>query len=131
VPPALLLGQNLPALTCAWIERTPHTPLTALRDWLLGTYAPKTLPGSGASHALVFGLRPKPDWWPASAPQPPGIGERLLLLLALDAAPDPAFAPLAAALEAGLAESGVGRLLLAAPFVRRPPGTGLGPGARG
>jgi hypothetical protein len=123
VPAELALDRRYPGVVCAWLERSPGATLEALEAFALEELAPPRLRGSPVAMALAFALLPKPEWWPEAAPQPPGLGERLLLVLFVECDPrrcwDERFGDLDRALEA----SGRGRLLLAAPFLATVPGT--------
>jgi hypothetical protein len=72
---------------------------------------------------LAFTPMPKASWWPAAAPEVPGVGERLVLVHFLETAPTECWYQHFAGLGAGIDASGKARTLLVAPFVPTVPGT--------
>jgi hypothetical protein len=99
------------------VERNADTSLDALGDWLLYDYFGERMPGSPLPVAVAFTPRPKEPWWPAAAPEVEGVGDRLFVVVFTETDPreawDDHFAKLGDEIEA----AGVGRVLIAAPFV--------------
>jgi hypothetical protein len=63
------------------------------------------------------------SWWPAAAPEVPGVGDRLILVHFLEAPPTECWDPHFARLGGGIDASGKARTLLVAPFIPTVPGT--------
>ena len=123
VPAELALDHRYPGVVCSWIERNPEIRLDDLSAWLVKEFLPVRLESSPLAMALTFELLPPQDWWPANVPQPPGLGDRLLVAHFLESDPRECWAAGFADLGDALEASGQGRLLLAAPFIPTRPGT--------
>lgn len=123
VPPFMALDHDYRALMWVIVERASDTPLATLGSWLLEEWLPSTLDGSAVAQVAAFTPRPKEPWWPAAAPEVPGVGDRLVLGAFVEtdvhSVWDDHFAGFGAALDA----TGRARCLLAAPFVPTEPGT--------
>ena len=123
VPPFLALAHGYPALAWLVLERASDTPLGDLVTWLIEVHAPSRWSDSAVALALGFSPRPKEPWWPPAAPDVAGVGDRLMVACFLECDPHevwrPLFEPLAGAIEG----AGVGKVLLAAPFLAAVPGT--------
>jgi hypothetical protein len=123
VPPELALDRRYPALVWTVLERTPETSLDDLVRWLLDDHTPKATEGTLTAMVLAFTPRPKASWWPAAAPEVPGVGDRIMLAHFLDADPKRVWSPQFANLGREIDRSGRARTLLVAPFVATVPGT--------
>ena len=67
--------------------------------------------------AVAFTPRPKEPWWPAAAPEVEGVGDRLFVVCFTETDPRDVWDEHFAGLDKELDAAGVGRVLLAAPFV--------------
>ena len=121
VPPFLALAHGYRGLGWLMLERAPHASVEALADWLFRDYAQRRWAKSAVALAIGFAPRPKEPWWPQSAPEVAGVGERLAVACFLETDPaacwDELFVPLAAEI------APQGRVLFAAPFLPTVPGT--------
>jgi len=117
VPVVLALLRNYPGVVLVAVERTGETSLEALGDWLMDGYFADRMRGSALPMAVAFTPRPKEPWWPAAAPEVEGVGDRLFVVCFTETDPvevwDEHFANLGKEIE----DAGVGRVLLAAPFI--------------
>jgi hypothetical protein len=123
VPPELTLAHQYPGAVWTFIERDPGTTLDEVRDWVLGEHAPLVLADAPVASTLAFTPMPKASWWPAAAPEVPGVGDRLVLVHFLETTPTECWDPCFAELGAGIDASGKARTLLVAPFIPTVPGT--------
>jgi hypothetical protein len=73
--------------------------------------------GTSLAMAVAFTPRPKEPWWPAAAPEVEGVGDRLFVVCFTETDPTEVWDALFAGLGQELEAAGVGRVLLAAPFV--------------
>jgi hypothetical protein len=128
VPPWLALDHRYAGVVWLIVERTPTSTIDELTTWMEGTLFPERFgasasPDSPVAIAVSFTPRPKEPWWPAAAPEVPGVGERVMVTLFVERDPrdiwDATFATIGPAIEAG----GHGRMLLVAPFIPTVPGT--------
>lgn len=122
VPPELACDHRYEGLVAVWLERRPSTPLSGLEDWLTGEVE-GVIDGSPLGQALLFTPRPKPAAWPADLPDPPGVGERLLLVGFLDCDPREWWSPWFGDLHRRIDEGGRATTSLVAPFIPTVPGT--------
>lgn len=117
VPVVLALSRRYPGAVLVAVERTPTTSLEALGSWLLDDYLGARMPGSPLPIAVAFTPRPKEPWWPAAAPEVDGVGDRLMVIVFTEVDPrevwDEHFAKIGDEIDA----AGVGRVLIAAPFI--------------
>jgi hypothetical protein len=72
---------------------------------------------------VMFTPRPKEPWWPAAAPEVPGVGERVFVAFFLETDVRAAFDEWFATLGDELSATGKSRALLVAPFIPSIPGT--------
>jgi hypothetical protein len=125
VPPWLALDHRYPGVVWLIVERLPTCTIDELATWLCTDLFPGWLGGasSQAPMALLFTPRRKEPWWPAAAPEVPGVGMRIMATIFLETDPrdvwDTTFDGIGATIEAG----GRGRVLLVAPFIPTVPGT--------
>jgi hypothetical protein len=122
VPAELALDRRYPGLVWTVLERTPETSLADLVRWLLDDHTPNAIEGTLTAMVLAFTPRPKASWWPAAAPEVPGVGDRLVVAHFLDEDPRRVWAPFAG-LGHSIDRSGRARTLLVAPFIPTVPGT--------
>jgi hypothetical protein len=122
VPAELALDRRYPGLVWTVLERTPETSLDDLVRWLLDDHTPTATEGTLTAMVLAFTPRPKASWWPAAAPEVPGVGDRVMLCHFLDEDPRKVWAPFAG-LGHSIDRSGKARTLLVAPFIATVPGT--------
>jgi hypothetical protein len=122
VPAELALDHPYAGVALVALERAPEHA-AAFERWLRAEELPRWLVGSPA--ALCLGLEPMehPAGVPAYIPRPEGLERRVLLVAFLEADPRACWKERCAPLERTLAASGLGRLVLAAPFVPTVPGS--------
>ncbi len=123
VPPELALVHQYPGMVWTWLERDPSIALDEVRDWVLGEHIPLVLADAPVALTLAFSPMPKASWWPAAAPEVPGVGDRLVLVHFLEGDPAEWWHPHFADLGASIDASGKARTLLVAPFIPTIPGT--------
>ena len=123
VPPEQALEHRYPGVVWTWVERTADTSFDELRDWLLDEHLPAALAGAPVAMTLGFTPLPKADWWPAAAPEVPGVGDRIMLVHFLETDPRDCWDTHFASLGKSIDDSGRARTLLVAPFVPTDPGT--------
>lgn len=117
VPPVLALARHFPGAVLLVAERAPEATLDDLADWLLGTHLGPAMPGSPLALAVAFTPRPKEPWWPAAYPAVEGVGDRLFVVCFTETDPRDGWDDRFAGVGNALDSTGIGRLLLAAPFV--------------
>lgn len=94
-----------------------------LLEWLRSRHLPKQLSGSPAAMVTVFRPTPLPGDRMTYVKQVEGVDTRLTLLWFLQEDPRACWAEHFAGLDATVAESGLGRVELVAPFIPTVPGT--------
>lgn len=92
-------------------------------EWLRSRHLPKRLSGSPAAMVTVFSPTPLPGDRMTYVKQVEGVGTRLTLLWFLQEDPRDCWAEHFTGLDAAVAESGLGRVELVAPFIPTVPGT--------
>ncbi|MEV0241281.1 hypothetical protein AB0I06_15300 [Streptomyces sp. NPDC050674] len=95
----------------------------ALLEWLRTRHLPGRLAGSPAALVTVFSPTPLPGDRMTYVKQVEGVGTRLTLLWFLQTDPRECWDPWFTGLDAAVAEPGLGRVELVAPFVPTVPGT--------
>jgi hypothetical protein len=123
VPPFLALDHRYESAVWAVVERSTDESVTDLAQWLAGTFFPARFASSPVALATMFTPRPKEPWWPAAAPEVPGVGERVVVAFFLEADVHEAFTPWFEKLGDDLAAVGRARALFVAPFIPTIPGT--------
>lgn len=123
VPPFLALDHRYPGLAWLVLERTGTTPVAELATWLTAEHLPATFAGTPVAQAVAFTPRPKEPWWPAAAPEVPGVGERIVVAAFVEGDIGALWDELFAGFGDVLAATGRARCLLAAPFLPTVPGT--------
>lgn len=123
VPAELALEHRYPGVVWTWVERDPGTPFDELRNWLLEEHLPATLTGAPVAMTLGFTPLPKADWWPAAAPEVPGVGDRIILVHFLETDPRDCWDAHFAGLGKAIDDSGKAHTLFVAPFIPTVPGT--------
>lgn len=94
-----------------------------LLHWLRARHLPRRLAGSPAAMVTVFRPTPLPGDRMTYVKQVEGVDTRLTLLWFLETAPGDCWDPYFTGLEEAVAESGLGRVELVAPFIPTVPGT--------
>ncbi|MEU5347499.1 hypothetical protein AB0H18_42975 [Streptomyces sp. NPDC020766] len=94
-----------------------------LLEWLRSRHLPKRLAGSPAAMVTVFRPTPLPGDRMTYVKQVEGVDTRLTLLWFLEADPRECWDPYFTGLDAPVAETGLGRVELMAPFIPTVPGT--------
>jgi hypothetical protein len=104
-----------------WIDRAAAASLDDLTSWLLETKLPEVLQNkeAGLAQALVFSSREFPEL-PGSGS---AVGDRLLVAFFLEVDPREVWRTSFADLGDAVAGSGLGSVVLAAPFIGTIPGT--------
>jgi hypothetical protein len=123
VPPELALEHRYPGLCWTWVDRTPDVPLEDLCSTLIDETLPAFMEGTPMAMTLVFTPKAKDPWWPADAPDVPGVGDRLVLTHFLEADPADYWEDGLADLGKTIEGTGKARTLLVAPFIATVPGT--------
>lgn len=123
VPPFLALDHRYDSVVWLVLERTGADSVEELAGWLDGTFFPERFGSSPMALAAMFTPRPKEPWWPAAAPEVPGVGERVFVACFLEADVREIFEAQFGSLGDDLAASGRCRALLVAPFIPTIPGT--------
>jgi hypothetical protein len=123
VPPELALDRRYAGLVWAVLERHPSVGLDEFQTWLVDDHLPKLLAGTPVAMALLFSPRPKEPWWPAAAPEVPGVGDRLVVSCFVEADPRECWDDVFAGFGDSVRSGGRGRALLVAPFIPSIPGT--------
>jgi hypothetical protein len=123
VPPFLALDHGYPGAVWAVLERAPAVALDDVVAWLLDDHLPALVAGTSIAIATCATPRPKEPWWPAAAPDVPGVGERVMVTCFLDDDPRACWGTTFVGWGAELAASGRARALLVAPFVPTVVGT--------
>lgn len=95
----------------------------SLLEWLRTRHLPKRLAGSPAALVTAFSPTPLPGDRMTYVKQVEGVGTRLTLLWFLQTDPRECWDPWFTGLDAAVAESGLGRVELVAPFIPTVPGT--------
>ena len=121
VPAELVAQHPFDGLVWTIVERDQERSLDEVRERLLATLG-DALEGSPVATTLAFTPLPKLPWWPAAAPEVPGVGDRLVLAHYLDTPPEECWERLAG-LRDTIDATGIARTLLVAPFVPTVPGT--------
>jgi hypothetical protein len=117
VPPFLALDHGYPGAVWAVLQRDPAVAIDDFVRWLLDDHLPARLAGSSIAIATCATPRPKEPWWPAAAPEVPGVGERVMVACFLDDDPRACWNATFAGWGDALDATGRGRALLVAPFV--------------
>ena len=84
VPPFQALDRRYPSVVWAVVERTGGASVGELSQWLADDFLPATFASSPVALAPMFTPRPKEPWWPAAAPEVPGVGERVFITFFLE-----------------------------------------------
>jgi hypothetical protein len=121
VPAELVAQHPFEGLVWTVLERTGDESLDDVRDRVLAALGTE-LAGTPAATTLAFTPLPKLPWWPAAAPEVPGVGERLVLATYLESPPTECWDRMAGVRET-IDGTGAARTLLVAPFVPTVPGT--------
>jgi hypothetical protein len=95
----------------------------ALETWLRDEHLPGALPGSAAGLVLCFKPLPLGAGGPSDVPQKEASDRRRLLLHFMDGDPREAWDAHFAKLGATVAETGLGEVVFASPFLSTVPGT--------
>ncbi|MZF89832.1 hypothetical protein [Streptomyces sp. SID5643] len=105
------------------VEADTREQRTPLLQWLRTRHLPKRLAGSPAALVTVFRPTPLPGDRMTYVKQVEGVDTRLTLLWFLRTDPRECWEPHFTGLDAAVAESGLGRVELVAPFIPTVPGT--------
>jgi hypothetical protein len=121
VPAEISLDHRYPAVVAMWIDRAATASLGDLTSWLLETKLPAVLQNkeSGIAQALVFSSRDFPGL-PGTGT---AVGDRVLVAFFLDVDPREVWSTSFGDLGDAVAGSGLGSVVLAAPFIGTIPGT--------
>ena len=121
VPAEVSLDHRYPAVVALWVDRAASASLETLTSWLLETQLPALLQNKegGVAQALVFSSREFPGV-PGSGT---AVGDRVLVACFLEVDPREVWSTSFAGLGDAVAASGLGSVVLAAPFIGAIPGT--------
>ena len=122
VPAELTLDHRFAGMASVFLEPADGVPGARLGAWLRDDYLPTVVPGSPVASVLGFSPLPLLSDAPGDVPRD-DTAERVLALCFIDEPPDGCWQTVFAPLAAALAESGLGSVLWASPFVGAVPGT--------
>jgi hypothetical protein len=123
VPAELALDHPYAGAALVMIDREPDTDLAALESFFRDQQLPRLLSGSPASMCLGFEPIPLPDAAPAYVTRASGRERRSLLISFLEEDPRGSWEQLFRRQARELSESGLARVVWAAPFIPTLPGT--------
>ena len=123
VPAELALDHPYAGVVMLMIDRAPGVEAAALHDWYRDELLARLLPGSPAALCLCLQPVPLPNDAPAYVPRPQGLERRSVFLYFLERDPRECWSALFADQGARVAESGLGRVSFAAPFIPTIPGS--------
>jgi hypothetical protein len=123
VPPFQALDHRYASVVWAVIARTGGDGVHDLAGWLAAELWPEIYGSSPVALAVMFTPRPKEPWWPAAAPDVPGVGERVFVTFFLERDVRDVWHEWFVALGDRLDATGRARALMVAPFIPTVPGT--------
>jgi hypothetical protein len=123
VPAELTLDHRFPGMVSVFVEPTGGTSLDQLGRWYRDEYLPSVLPGSEVATVLGFSPLPLLADAPGDVPRDQELDQRLLLLFFVDDDPTASWPALFAGQDRAVADSGLGRIVWASPFIGTVPGT--------
>ena len=123
VPVELALDHPYKGFVSLWIDCADGVTPEQLEDWLRNQHLPALLPGTDADLVAAFTPLPLLIDAPGDVPRQDATDSRLLLLWFLDAHPDTTWETVFLKHQQQLAESGLGTVVAALPFIPTIPGT--------
>jgi hypothetical protein len=125
VPPELALEHPYSGVAVTMIDRAEKTPEADFEAWLKGTWLPHFMAKSPIAQTLILRPQALPEDAPANVPRPSPeeYTRRYLLLSFLEEDPAISWATRFSGFDRALAESGLGNVVYAAPFIPTVPGT--------
>ena len=123
VPPFQALDRRYPGVVWMAVERSDEASVAELAQWLAGDFLPANFASSPVALAPMFTPRAKEPWWPAAAPEVPGVGERVFITFFVEDDVRQIWQEQFADLGAKLDVTGRCRTLMVAPFIPTIPGT--------
>lgn len=123
VPAELALDHPFAGAALLMVDREPDVEPAALDDWLRREHLPRTLADSTAAMCLALEPLPLPPDAPSYVARPDGIERRSLHLYFLEEDPRQSWDRLFAPQAEQLRDSGLGRVVYAAPFIPTIPGS--------
>ena len=123
VPAELTLDHRFPGLVTVFVEAAEGVEPARLDEWYRTGYLPSVLPGSPVATVLAYTPLPLLADAPGDVPRDSSVDRRLAYMWFLDEAPAGSWESIFAGQGAALADSGLGSLLWASPFVGTVPGT--------
>jgi hypothetical protein len=123
VPAELALDHRFPGMVSVFVEAATGTTPEQVSGWYRDEYLPSVLPGSPVATVLAFSPLPLLADAPGDVPRDDSADQRLLLLFFIDETPVEAWDAIFAAQADAVADSGLGRVLWASPFIGTVPGT--------
>ncbi|MEO8694859.1 MAG: hypothetical protein ABI658_15135 [Acidimicrobiales bacterium] len=123
VPPFQALDRRYSGVVWVAVERTGDESVADLAQWLADDFLPAHFASSPVEVAPMFTPRAKEPWWPAAAPEVPGVGERVFITFFLDGDVRQIWPEHFAGLGDELAATNRCRTLMVAPFIPTVPGT--------
>ena len=123
VPPFQALDRRYPGVVWMAVERSDEASVAELAQWLAGDFLPANFASSPVALAPMFTPRAKEPWWPAAAPEVPGVGERVFITFFVEDDVRQIWQEHFADLGGKLDATGRCRTLMVAPFIPTIPGT--------
>jgi hypothetical protein len=123
VPAELTLDHRFPGMVSTFIEPDEGATPEQVGAWYRNEYLPTVLPGSAVATVLAFSPLPLLADAPGDVPRSESADRRVLLLWFLDGAPDGSWDAVFAHQGRDVAESGLGQVVWASPFIGTVPGT--------
>jgi hypothetical protein len=123
VPAELTLDHRFPGLVTVFVEPLDGVEPAQLDQWYRTQYLPSVLPGSPVANVLAYTPLPLLADAPGDVPRDSSAERRLLYTWFLDELPADSWESIFASQGQALADSGLGRLVWASPFVGTVPGT--------
>jgi hypothetical protein len=125
VPPELALEHPYRGVAVTMIDRAADVSETDLSTWLRDDHLPRMMAGSPVAMTLCLRPQALPEDAPAYVPRPSPdeLDRRYLLLSFLEAEPATGSFDVFHGFDRALTETGLGRIIYAAPFIPTVPGT--------
>ncbi len=123
VPAELTLDHRFPGMVSVFVDPAEGVTPEQVRAWYRDEYLPAVLPGSPAATVLAFSPLPLLADAPGDVPRSESADRRVLLLWFLDESPSGSWDALFAGQGQAVADSGVGHVVWASPFIGTVPGT--------
>ena len=123
VPAELTLDHRFPGMVSVFVEAADGVTPEQVGSWYRTQFLPSVLPGSAVATVLAFSPLPLLADAPGDVPRGDLVDQRLLLLFFLDEEPAGSWNAVFADQGPAVADSGLGRVQWASPFIGTVPGT--------